>query len=43
MNVVKSLEQSGLLIKGASEAIENEAKEQEDRFLGMLSDTLGAS
>ena len=26
INVVKSLEESGLLIKGASEAIENEAK-----------------
>ena len=26
INVVKSLEESGLLIKGASEVIENEAK-----------------
>ena len=43
INVVKSLEESDLLIKGASEAIENEAKEQKDGFLGMLSDTLGAS
>ena len=39
MKIVKSLEKSGLLIlliKGESEAIENEAKEQKDRFLGML-------
>ena len=43
MNVAKSLEESGLLTKNSSEAIENEAKEQKDGFLGMLSDTLGAS
>ena len=39
MKIIISLEKSGLLIlliKGESEAIENEAKEQKDRFLGML-------
>ena len=34
--IVKSLEESGLLIKGVSETIKNEAKEQKGRFLGML-------
>ena len=32
MKIVKSLEESGLLIKGASEAIVNKAKEQKDEF-----------
>ena len=39
---VKSLEESRLLIKDISEAIENEAKEQKARFLDMLLGTLGA-
>ena len=43
MKVVKSLEESGLLIKGVSETIKNETKEQEEGFLGMLLGTLGAS
>ena len=30
MKIVKSLEDSGLLIKGISETIKNEAKEQKD-------------
>ena len=42
MKIIKSLEESDLLIKGVSETIENEAKEQRGRFLGMLLDTLGA-
>ena len=42
MKIVKSLEQSGLLIKGVSEKIQNEAKEQKGRFLRMLLGTLGA-
>ena len=42
MRIVQSLEESGLLIKGVSEAIENEAKEQKGGFLSMLLDTLGA-
>ena len=43
MKIIKSLEESGLLIKGVSEAIKNETKKQKVRFLGMLLDTLSAS
>ena len=43
IKIVKSLEESGLLIKGVSETIKNEAKEQKGEFLGMLLETLGAS
>ena len=37
--IVKSLEDSGLLLKGVRETIQNEAKEQKSMLLG----TLGAS
>ena len=40
MKMVKSLEESGLLIKGWSETIKNEAKEQKRGLLIMLLDTL---
>ena len=40
---VKSLEDSGLLLKGVSKTIQNEAKEQKGGFLSMLLGTLGAS
>ena len=43
MKIVKSLEASGLLIKGVGETIKNEAKEQKRGFIGMLLETLGAS
>ena len=43
IKMVKSLEESGLLRKGVSETIKNEAKEQKGRFLGILLGTLGAS
>ena len=43
MKIVKSLQETGLLIKGVSETIKNEAKEQKGVFLGMLLSTLGAS
>ena len=36
MKIVRSLEESGLLIKGTSEKIEKEAKEQKGGILGML-------
>ena len=36
MKIVKSLDKSGLLIKGVSETIKNEAKEQKGGFLGMF-------
>ena len=42
MKLVKSLEESGLLIKSVSETNKNEAKEQEVEFLSMLLGTLGA-
>ena len=35
MKKIKSLEESGLLIKGVSETNKNEAKEQKGGFLGM--------
>ena len=40
IKTLKSLEESGLLIKGISETIKNEAKEQKGGFLGMLLGTL---
>ena len=43
IKVVKSLEDSGLLLKGVSETIQNEAKEQKGGFLCMLLVTLGTS
>ena len=43
MKEVKSLEESGLLIKGISETIKNEAKEQKEGFLPMLFGTLAGS
>ena len=43
MKIVKSLEESGLLIKDVSETIKNEGKEQKGGFLGMLLCTLGAT
>ena len=43
MKIVKSLEESGLLIKGVSETITNEVKEQKSTFLSMLLGKLGAS
>ena len=41
--MMKSLENSGLLLKGVSETIQHEAKEQRGGFLSMLLGTLGAS
>ena len=43
MEIVKSLEESGLLIKGLSDTIQNEVKKQKGGFLGMLLGQLGAS
>ena len=43
LKIVKSLEVSGVLLKGVSETTQNEAKEQRGGFLGMLLGTLGAS
>ena len=43
LKIVKFLEDSGVLLKGVSETIQHEAKEQRGRFLSMLLGTLGAS
>ena len=43
LKIVKYLENSGVLLKGVSETIQHEAKEQRGGFLSMLLGTLGAS
>ena len=43
INIEKSLEDSGLLLKGVTETVQNEVKEQKGGFLSMLLGTLGAS
>ena len=43
LKIVKSLEDSGLLLKGASDIVKDEVKEQKGGFLSMLLGTLGAS
>ena len=43
IKIVKSLEDPGLLLKGVTETIQNEAKEQEGGFFSILLGTLGAS
>ena len=43
VQIVKSLEDSGLLLTGVFKTIQNEAKEQKEGFLSMLLGTLGAS
>ena len=40
MKIAKSLEKSGLQIKGISETTKNDAKDQNDEFLGILLGTL---
>ena len=43
LKIVKSLEDSGVLLKGVSETIQNEAKQKRGELLSMLLGTLGAS
>ena len=43
MKIVKSFQESSLLIKGVSETIKNEAKERKRGFVSMLLGTLGGS
>ena len=43
MKIIKSLEESGLLLKCVRETIKNETKDQRGGFLCMLLDTLSAS
>ena len=43
IKIVKSLEDSGLLLKEVTETVQNEVKEQQGGFLSMLLGTLSAS
>ena len=43
IKIVKSLEDSGLLLKGITGTVQNEVKKQKRGFLSMLLGTLGAS
>ena len=43
IKIVKSLENTGLLIKSVTEAIKNKAKKQKRVFVSMLLGTLAAS
>ena len=43
MKTIDALENSGILLKGASKTIENETKEQKGGFFSMRLGTLGAS
>ena len=42
IKIVRSLEDSNLLLKGVTETVQNEVKEQKGGFLSMLLGTLGA-
>ena len=43
MKIVQALEDSSILLKGVSETIKNETKEQKGSFISMLLGTFGAS
>ena len=43
LKIVKSLEDSGILLDGLTETVKNEVKEQKGGFLSMLLGTLGVS
>ena len=43
IKIVKSLDDSLLLLTGVTESVQNEIKEQKGEFLSMLFGTLGAS
>ena len=43
MKIVMSLKDAGLLLKGVTETVENEAEEKMWEFLGMLAVTLSAA
>ena len=43
IKIVKSLGDSGLLLKGVTETVQKEVKEQKGGFLSMLLGTLGTS
>ena len=43
IKIIKSLENSGLLIEGVTKTVQNEVREQKGGFLSILLGTLGAS
>ena len=43
IKIIKSLEDSGLLLRGVTESVQNKVKEQKAGFLNMLLGKLGAS
>ena len=43
LKIVKSIKESGLLLKGVSKTIENKARKQEGGFLNLLLGSLGLS
>ena len=43
IKIVKSLEDSGLLLKGVTETVQDEVKEKKGSFLSVLLGTLGTS
>ena len=43
IEIIESLENSGLLLKGVTETVQNEVKQQKGGFLSALLGTLGAS
>ena len=43
IKIIQSLEDSNILLKGVTNTIKNEAKEQKGGFLSMLLGTLGTS
>ena len=43
IKIIEALENSDILLKGVTKAIENETKEQRGEFLSMLLGTSGAS
>ena len=43
IKILKSLEESGSLLKGIAETVENEVKQQKGGFFSMLLSTLGVS
>ena len=43
IKIVKSLKDSGFILKGVTDLVQNEVKEQKRGFLSMLLGTLGAS
>ena len=43
MKIVKSLDDSGLLMEGVNQTLKNEGKEQRGEFLGMVVGTLSAA